>query len=307
MKTIAQILKRKDIKLVPETMFSDCQFYYSVPEDNTFVGMEIELENSALSGEIKYPHNKYWITKEDGSLRNKGIELVSALGITARYLFCLLKTLELEIKDGNLFEDIPEVNYRTGLHVHINILDKSILFLYKFLCLYLIFEKALFNVSGGREKNIHCVPLIEQDNTLKWFLAFPKRFEKDIRLYQFSREEQEKYSALNLKTIESFGTIEFRHHEGTLDFTRISNWLLIILDLYNSANIISEKELTNIVETLNTHSNYQALVKSVFPRTHRLLNYPGLVFNMREGVYFLKESIIEGKERVQDYFNANSN
>lgn len=167
-------------------------------------GVEIELENMHMSR----PRFNYWTAKSDGSLRNGGMEFVFSNPWGGRDLY----NAAIEI-DTFLFENNPEETWRCSTHVHVDVRDMTSAQVKKMILAYTVYERILFRCSGWhRYKNNFCVALgfaQEQINTLSnaWSLDGASFFNQLVTNW-------DKYSAMNLLPMTSFGSIEFRISEA---------------------------------------------------------------------------------------------
>lgn len=220
----------------------------------TYVGVELELEKVSLKNN---PPSSFTMVN-DGSLKLSGKEFV-----TVPIRFCYL---EQEL--NRLFSSIgkPLISSRCSVHIHLNVRDFTQQELYRFILLYLIFERSLFNFSGGRDNNIFCTPL---------FSYLPMVKQEVNRLREdggITRMEWKKYYALNLNPIwgngdegsSRLGTVEFRHMAGTTDVTRILDWISLIVSLKIAAKKFTTEDLLVHISTMNTTSGYNWLVREVF-------------------------------------------
>jgi len=220
--------------------------------NTTYVGVEIEVEK-VLSG-ITLAGT--WRYDNDGSLKDNGAEFVT-IPIKAKYLEIELRRLFSSIKKS-------EATCRCSTHVHLNVRDFTLEELKVFLAIYMVFEKSLYNFSGARWNNNYCVPLF---NTSSEVLNFVSRLDrmsmKDFPTFMH------KYSGLNTCPIyggesKLFGTVEFRHMEGTKDTTYILNWINLIISLKIFAKKTRFIDLNVHLQTMNTTSGYYWLAKEVF-------------------------------------------
>lgn len=56
-----------------------------------------------------------------------------------------------------------------------------------------------------------------------------------------------RYSAINLTSLSKFNTVEIRMHSGTIDFTKIVNWAMILRSIFFH-DVKSETEFTSVTE-----------------------------------------------------------
>lgn len=231
---------------------------------SVLVGIEVELEHARTSDRIipdKYlPHalvgDMLWIGKADGSLRNNGVEFVTRYGVKDSHVKLATESLEGLIKIQ--YPD-SEANGRTGLHVHINVSQLTANQLANFLFLYAILEPFFFHVSGNRAENLYCVPWERNHQKLSTVID-------QLLMGNMARwRNYSKYCALNVACIETFGTVEFRMHEGTYDAVTIQKWVASIVNLYNLAQKSDFIESVEKFRTQRTSYKYWDLVYQVFP------------------------------------------
>lgn len=178
-----------------------------------FVGLECEIEHIIDHGKVN--SNVFNITT-DGSLRNNGYEYVS-VPLSVKDAVTGFRGLHAALVKG------PECfTHRTSVHVHANCCNLDATEVRSIVLTYALFEEAFFAmVDKSRRNNIHCVALTET--------YLPS-------IYQLSLDSMiskwHKYTALNLKPLTEYGTIEFRHMHGTSDLQLMTEWLDIIERLF---------------------------------------------------------------------------
>lgn len=250
---------------------------------NTLIGMEIELENS--SGVGNFPVPSPWTTKGDGSLRNGGIELISAAHRPEEFpesLALVLTWLHAGCR--------PDFSWRTSVHVHMDCSNMKVEDFKKLIILYFLFENSLFQFAnpGRRDTNIFCAPLTRVDfYSIRSFLNASAGNEKD-GLFDLTRTIQ-KYSALNLAHMFDFGTLEFRHLRGTSNIEQLLTWVGLILKLREAAERLSLTELNTQILSLNTTSSYDEFTEAVFGDYKPMLVSPLTQRFLSEGVSLTKE------------------
>lgn len=242
-----------ELDKIKEYFYPDFKRKIPIVNGSTLIGIEVEVEN--VRGEVG--HYMLWEAKDDGSLRNNGVEYVTP-PIPA-------STAEMAL--NILFNALPEdvdFSKRTSIHIHMNVRNMCMDELRSMIMLYLIFEPALFNFVGqDRNKNIHCVP-IRQTNFLQYLSYLteePHQFRRG-----FNHISWQKYTALNLvPTLHGVsGTIEFRQLHGTRDINKIMIWLNLILSLKTYVQKHSSKEIQEQIYSLNTNSQYRQFTSEVF-------------------------------------------
>ena len=194
---------------------------------DTRVGLEIELEGLYRLDDIV----KGWNIIPDGSLRDGGLEFVFSNPAGGQIVIDRLAAFN-EVLDPHL--GTVRCSERTSFHVHVDVRDMEWEKVWSMLALYAIVEPYLFTICGEhRSDNIY---------SLSWFKG-----ESQVREVQKIRSEHRaelsgdsstfpKYAALNLGALRTFGSLEFRGHEGTYDTTRMLLWINHLLALKEYAN-----------------------------------------------------------------------
>jgi hypothetical protein len=228
------------------------------------VGIEVELEGLSCP-----PNIGKWVKHSDDSLKVDGIEYT-------------LLTWHEHAKDNLwlLFGNLrPSISTRCSVHVHINALDMTVENIKTFLLYYMIFEKALYNYSGKRWKNIFCVPL----NT--WY--FNLRHLNSFGL----ANEWSKYAGLNLETLMRHGTIEFRQMTGNTNAIYINTWVNMIVNLKKFVMNTTYDEAVTSVLAMNSTSAYWDLVSDIFKTDASALMYNNFQKDMESCITHTKLNI----------------
>lgn len=175
---------------------------------NVYIGVEVELESvdplTVCNG---------WNKVEDHSLKNYGAEFTTH-PIKAKFL---------QVHLENLFssQSAPfSVSNRCSIHIHLNIRDLSSNQIKEFLKLYCLYERFLYIVSGDRRLNNFCVPYYFNPYVVDKFITTG-----DLGVLKG------RYAGLNMFSYETFGTAEFRMHEGTTDVNQIIYFVNLIICL----------------------------------------------------------------------------
>lgn len=194
------------------------------------IGIEIEAENAGTTFHNKFAHNEeagaYWQLKPDHSLRNNGIEFCS------RILFGV--DIPRALNSIHPYLETLTLNWRTGIHIHTDIRDRTVNDLIRIFELYSILEPIIFAWEGNqRDLNNFCVPWRSCNTPL---MVFSEAVNK-IREGEMSRDYQRhylnnlqgigKYSALNIIPLTSFGSLEFRHMQATDNINKILTFVNI--------------------------------------------------------------------------------
>lgn len=193
------------------------------------IGIEIELENPSRSNFDLTSLLPWWRHQQDGSLRDSGFELSLENPLFGKDLTRSVDAMEkLFIK----YEKLIQLNYRTGLHIHMDIRNMEMEELKRLFLLYIMFERPIFNFIGdNRNQNNFCAPWFRiSDHLESLFTAFDPN--QNSRYVSQIFGNIERYSALNCNAVSKFGSIEFRHMQMTRDFNKIRNWINVIMSLY---------------------------------------------------------------------------
>ena len=291
--------------------------YKAVPlgpleNENTFVGVEIEMENVPESVRCSLPFTIYE-AKTDGSLRNNGMEFITRPTL-ARALPQYLSVLKQDVLKVN---PEPSFSERTSVHVHVNARDMSIPAIMNTLLLYITVERLLYryvkSVSGvDRANNIFCLPLNKADQlpTLGRALNDVRRYRKVDDIYRMRESfgsfvsEWHKYLGINFlrATDRKCGTIEYRHFAGTLDTEVIATWVALLLKLRTYAKKVELENLISTIQELNTTSAYEAFLSSVFQELYPLIYCKNYAKHLEENVSFIKSCVVY--QEVNEYTKA---
>jgi len=211
-------------------------------DNKTYIGVEIELQNMAEYSAYPLPVPSFWIVKNDGSLRDHGLEFITGMDMNGTILPIRGQdyTESLDVWKKWIEKYIPKYGYpdtsgRTSLHIHIDVRNMHKHEVDKLCLLWAIFEPTFFYslLKNGREDNIFCKPLhntIESRRRLGQLLKTASSSE-----IQHMYSGSSKYEAINLTSITYFGSVEFRIHQGTYDADQILNWTNILLTLKKAA------------------------------------------------------------------------
>lgn len=127
------------------------------------------------------------------------------------------------------------VNKSCGLHIHHEIVDYTLDSWKTLTKAYLKFEDEIDNfmpVSRKGNANLYCLNFSDVNSLSgmnlksKFDLIDSKSTVSDL-LEVFTDTYRARYRKLNVTSYAVYGTIEFRHHSGTVEFEKIVNWLLL--------------------------------------------------------------------------------
>jgi hypothetical protein len=217
------------------------------------VGLECEIE-AVKHWKEGFPSDCVNIT-EDGSLRNDGKEFITVpLNITTA-------TDAFQKLHASLVCGKDKFSERTSIHVHADCTNLSLQECRNVVLQYALFEEFFFQmVEDSRRHNIHCVPLTET--------YLPSLYKESLNMMY---SKWHKYTALNIKPLGKFGTIEFRHMEGHDDTTRLQEWLKTI------ENLIAVGRHININRTTLTKEHKQDSFQQIFKDAPSVLKKASLL------------------------------
>jgi hypothetical protein len=230
------------------------------------LGVEIELEGVGENDARLKPY-KYWQVKEDGSLRDGGIE----------YVFNIPHPYTTAIKAlDELYERLDKVRFniscRTGTHVHVDARDLNVKALRVLCFIYAAFERELFNwVGDGRHQNMYCLPwYAAQGDIPNICTAVMGISTKNSDVISQARYLH-RYSALNLQALNKFGSIEFRHLLSTKNKARIVEWINLIVAMRAFARDNQDLDLSKTIVDIIALNNKNELKEKVFGNYANLL------------------------------------
>ena len=230
-------------KAIKEPLDTQGFSYYATP----LTGIEVEVENFRADSSIAPSHS--WRMDNDGSLRNRGVEFISAP----------TEPKHIESAITHLFDDILNTSNhfspRTSIHVHLNCRDLTYDQIYNIVILYQCFEDLMYSFAGPeRKKSIFCIPVGNTNyyNTFKMHMS------------QHLLPGWSKYTGLNLGPLRDYGTVEFRHLRGTRNKFVLFEWLHILYKLYNFAISQSTENLERMINDTAESGNYFSLGYAVF-------------------------------------------
>ena len=181
-----------------------------------------------------------------------------------------------------------KVSPKCGLHVHVDAGDMNVWDVRRFVKLYAALEEAVFRLTENnpQRRDDYCRPcgdkLTQMFNSpikdLKHHIAkttyFPigRRVEgvttqairrnqgKVIRDEMANKYHGTRYSAMNLHSYWFRGTIEFRHHHGTIDRETITHYGIAVGSLVDWAANHTDAQLTQMLRDTNRHRVFMKIV-----------------------------------------------
>ena len=256
-------------KYFPEQVQS--KTYKFMPFNRKF-GVEIEahgitkariaqkLRTAGINVEVQgYNHNTSgaWKIVSDGSVNGSDAwELVSPI------LQGLAGLAELETVCNTLEANGVKVNKSCGLHIHFDAQAMKVEQVKNVLINYANFETIIDSflpISRRENNNTYC----------KSVKGFEDRIQNLTTISQMANEMSGRYYKMNLQSYSRHQTIEFRQHSGTVEFTKISNWILF---LHNLVEFSAKKKTTSAEATFQNLSkiNQPAIMNYIITRQNQL-------------------------------------
>lgn len=164
----------------------------------------------------------HWKVVSDGSLRgDRPFELVSPVLRGEEGLAQVKTVCEVLNRLG------ARINKTCGLHVHFGVgeLEHATKFWRNLIANYAAFEASIDSVmppSRRGHNNTFCRPIARPD--LRARLARCR----DLRAIERATTNGCRYHKVNIQSFWRHKTVEFRHHSGTTDFAKISNWVRLL-------------------------------------------------------------------------------
>ena len=238
------------------------------------MGVEIECFNINKSAIIEtlraervhaintgYCHTDYADTYKlasDSSIHgNDGCEVVSPILQNLDSLKKVCKTINAA---G------AKVNKSCGLHIHFGAEDFTLAQWKRIILNYARLESIIDSFmpeSRRGSKNCYCRSIASAARRLESYGAYTMN---DI----YEAFNGDRYHKVNVMSFRRHKTIEFRHHSGTTDFTKIENWINFLRGLLeysiNNETLISASSINDIPFLTSTQKAYFNERKSTFNR-----------------------------------------
>jgi len=174
-----------------------------------------------------------WRLKTDASVRGSGygLELVTPalLGESGYNDLVTVMTALNSMESCNV-----TANRSCGLHVHVGVSDWKLGNFKNLLKRYIKFEESIDSVmplSRRQSNGQYCQAMSHQryGQLSEELKPLFKAIDKKRTLRDLSNAIGTRYVKLNLESFWKHGTVEFRHHSGTTDVQKITNWLSVCM------------------------------------------------------------------------------
>lgn len=246
----------------------------AIPDDAMGIEIEMEMTNPLDVGTLGLQN---FTAKNDGSLRNWGVEFVSK-PISFKERKALLDEFDNVLSSKNLDTRIEDCA-RTSVHVHVNMKNKTYLQLMNILTAYAICEGPMVAWCGPtRMGNLFALRIPESatnfDATIKQTSAYEAYYPNG----------ELRYSALNMCSLLNFNTLEFRSLRGVYDVKVYDKWMMALSKLIDVASNEFRNPL-EIVEFFQTTPNNAFLHRFLGDLIYDIENLSRPCYNLMEEGY----------------------
>ena len=250
----------KNLVAMPHSNFQ----WSPVFKENEYIGMEIEAEGVNLPGpdKIKY----LWAAKEDGSLRKTTVVAPDSNGNPWEYVLkrplspavCVNKALPYLRAQMEKHNSKLKFSGRCSVHVHVGVHDLRMYQIFAMVGIYYLFEELIQPLFGKeREGNLFCIGSIESPQIMDILI-------KDATTCFPSSNPHTKYTAVNLLTLYSLGTVEFRGMEGTVNQERLEIWIDILDKIRCYAKSLTSEKMSFLLNTMSLQGP-STMLTAIFP------------------------------------------
>jgi hypothetical protein len=185
-----------------------------------------------------YTHqtSRKWKIVSDGSLRGTGgMEIVSPPLSGQAGFDAIAKVSAALLRAG------ATVNSSCGLHVHVGASDLPVPAMRKLAAMYMENENVIDSLlpqSRRASNNVYCASIATNTNV--------ERLQRATNATQIAQAIANggRYVKLNFSSFWRHGTVEFRHHSGTVDAAKINKWALTCLRMVAAAERDSAEPIT---------------------------------------------------------------
>ena len=214
--------------------------------------------------DVGYTHRTtpYWKIVRDGSTH--GAELVSPI-----------------LEQGNVFDQITricqslnrmqntEVNRTCGLHIHLKWDGMTTEQIKKIVQRYYDYRNdidLIMPISRRDSNNMYCLEISRTD------VRRVNNYNDDLRgMWSLLGT---RYKKINLESLRKYGTVEFRQHSGTMDHTKILNWLNFLVAFVDET--INNTRTSDLRKTHRRNtSNSFGEIKMLFAQKGWTVKYSG--------------------------------
>jgi hypothetical protein len=225
----------------------------------------IEIETETVSP-YEIPSLGYWDHTRDGSLRNFGVEYVTAAPVSEDSLTDALKEF------SELKFDFIEGSISTSVHVHRNVLNELPIVVANVLTAYSLLEPMLCKYAGVyRESNLFCLQIRDAEGGMSSIEELIRYISSTGNRGGYLDGNRMKYAAMNVGSFYRFGSLEFRAMRGVTNSEEIRKWIEIIDCLFQYAS--SKEDPYDILSDFQSQS--ASVIQKIFGEYSSDLIYDG--------------------------------
>lgn len=156
-----------------------------------------------------------------------------------------------------------KVNRSCGFHVHVGVAAQHVGFFRNLVALYHSAQPAIDSfMAPSRQGNTnnYCQNIYVRQNDLDQATTVAE-VARSFGQVQGSPRASDRYKKLNLKSFWTYGTAEFRHHQGTVEAVKAENWVRLCLRMVltaarGRATPTTLDELLETVQASDTEREY---------------------------------------------------
>lgn len=146
-----------------------------------------------------------------------------------------------------------KITSKCGFHVHVGCRDAQADFFKNLIVLYSTAERAIDQFMPDSRKgssNNFCKPVVLHSRSRLREARTVGEIASTIGQRSDRGRHSSRYCKLNLEAYFAYGTVEFRHHGGTVDATKAQNWVRLCLRMVLTAKA-GEREVSTVEELLS--------------------------------------------------------
>lgn len=219
--------------------------------------LETAMRHQGLNCRVEgYNHHtqSHWKIVSDQSVQGGGWELVSPP------LSGLNGMMQLKKATDALAAAECKINKTCGLHIHHDASDFKAQNFKNLLTLYARFEETVDSMmpkSRRGNNNRYCKSV----KSLLSLSNYVGRLNQLVDIVEIINFVGGRYVKLNFKSFMSHGTVEFRQHSGSVEFTKIWNWVRL-----TQGFVERSIEAKKIPLPKNQNDNMTSLIRNLFCR-----------------------------------------
>lgn len=247
------------------------------------LGIEVEME---FSGTTEFDRIPGWELKRDGSLRGPSVEAVFSGPASPRIANERITRLRNWLSGKGM---VPSI--RTSCHVHVNCQNLTLEDVGKFASCYYIVEGLLTNFCGSdREGNLFC--LRNKDAEYQSYALI--RALKEKRLNAINTDSI-RYSAMNLRALSVFGSLEFRAYPTKENLEGLDEWYGALLHIRDFSQTVDWEDIIPRFSSQGPEGMAEEILGPFYKTITRNMTEGSISDNLYEGMRCAQDVLNEGK------------